>query len=116
MKKLLTVSVILIGLQALAQDYKGHYGIGLALGEPSGFSVKKFTDGEQAFQYTVGYSLIKGEEGLSLGVDYLFHNYDIITAEKGSIPFYYGLGIHLKSYNDSGSQLMHAYHWGSLMK
>jgi hypothetical protein len=105
MKKLLTVAVVLIGLQALAQDYKGHYGVGLALGEPSGFSVKKFTDGEQAFQYTVGYSLIKGEEGLSLGVDYLFHNYDIITAEKGSIPFYYGLGIHLKSYNDVGSQL-----------
>ena len=105
MKKLFTVATILIGLQVVAQDYKGHYGIGLALGEPSGFSVKKFTDGTQAFQYMVGYSLESGEEGLSLGVDYLLHNYDIITAEKGSIPLYYGLGIHLKSYNDDGSQL-----------
>ena len=105
MKKLFTVATILIGLQVVAQDYKGHYGIGLALGEPSGFSVKKFTDGTQAFQYMVGYSLKSGEEGLNLGVDYLLHNYDIITAEKGSIPLYYGLGIHLKSHNGDGSQL-----------
>lgn len=105
MKKLFIVAAILIGLQVVAQDYKGHYGIGLALGVPTGFSVKKFTGETQAFQYTVGYSLISGEEGLNLGVDYLLHNYDIITAEKGRIPFYYGLGIHLKSYNGDGSQL-----------
>ena len=95
MRKLLTVAAILIGLQVVAQDYKGHYGIGLALGAPSGFSVKKFTDGTQAFQYMVGYNLISGQEGLSLGVDYLLHDYDIITAEKGSIPLYYLSLIHI---------------------
>ena len=105
MKKLLCTALVLVGLSAAAQDYKGHYGVGLALGEPSGFSIKKFNDQTQAFQYTLGYSLVNGQEGINIGADYLLHNYDLITAEKGSIPFYYGAGVHLKSYNTSGNQL-----------
>ena len=105
MKNLLLAAFILIGLSAAAQDYKGHYGVGLALGEPSGFSIKKFNNNAQAFQYTLGYSCVDGREGFNIGADYLLHNYDLITAEKGSIPFYYGLGAHLKSYDNSGNQL-----------
>jgi hypothetical protein len=102
--KLLTLALML-GLAASAQDYKGHFGIGLALGEPSGFSIKKFNNRSEALQYTLGYSTLKGQEGINIGADFLLHNYDFITAEKGSIPFYYGAGIHLKSYNSSGNQL-----------
>src|SRR6056300_1373586 len=105
MKKIILLFTLAIGLSAAAQDYKGHYGIGLALGEPSGFSIKKFNNNSEAFQYTLGYSTVKGEEGINIGADFLLHNYDFITAEKGSIPFYYGGGIHLKSYNDAGNQL-----------
>src|SRR6056300_662850 len=105
MKKIILLFTLAIGLSAAAQDYKGHYGIGLALGEPSGFSIKKFNNNSEAFQYTLGYSTVKGEEGINIGADYLLHNYDLITAEKGSIPFYYGAGVHLKSYNTSGNQL-----------
>ena len=104
MKKTLLLVVFAMAFTAAAQDYKGHYGIGLALGEPSGFSIKKFNNNE-AFQYTLGYSAVKGQEGINIGADYLLHNYDFITAEKGRIPFYYGGGIHLKSYNDAGNQL-----------
>ena len=105
MKKTLLLVVFAMAFTAAAQDYKGHYGIGLSLGEPSGFSIKKFNNNNEAFQYTLGYSAVKGQEGINIGADYLLHNYDIITAEKGRIPFYYGGGIHLKSYNDAGNQL-----------
>jgi len=105
MKKIILLFTLAIGLSAAAQDYKGHYGIGLALGEPSGFSIKKFNNNSEAFQYTFGYSTVKGEEGINIGADFLLHNYDFITAEKGSIPFYYGAGIHLKSYNNAGNQI-----------
>ncbi len=105
MKKTLLLVVFATAFTAAAQDYKGHYGIGLALGEPSGFSIKKFNNNNEAFQYTLGYSAVSGQEGINIGADYLLHNYDIITAEKGRIPFYYGGGIHLKSYNDAGNQL-----------
>ena len=44
-------------------------------------------------------------QGINIGADFLLHNYDFITAEKGSIPFYYGAGIHLKSYNNAGNQI-----------
>lgn len=100
MKKLLLLSAIIFGLSASAQDYKGHYGIGLAVGEPSGFSIKKFNNSSEAFQYTIGYSV--GENsGINIGVDYLLHNYDYISAERGSIPLYYGLGVHVKSYENN---------------
>ena len=105
MKKTLLLVVFAMAFTAAAQDHKGHYGIGLALGEPSGFSIKKFNNNNEAFQYTLGYSAVKGQEGINIGADYLLHNYDFITAEKGRIPFYYGVGIHLKSYNDAGNQL-----------
>lgn len=105
MKKALVLVVLALTFNAAAQDYKGHYGIGLALGEPSGFSIKKFNNNNEAFQYTLGYSAVKGQEGINIGADYLLHNYEIITAEKGRIPFYYGGGVHLKSYNAAGNQL-----------
>ena len=99
MKKLLLLAAVVTGLTVSAQDYKGHYGIGLAVGEPSGFSIKKFNNSSEAFQYTIGYST--GENsGINLGVDFLLHNYDYISAERGSIPLYYGLGVHVKSYEN----------------
>ena len=105
MKRALLVIALLGTLTASAQDYKGHYGIGLALGEPSGFSIKKFNNHSEAFQYTLGYSTVNGQEGINIGADFLLHNYDFITAEKGKIPFYYGAGIHMKSYNNAGNQI-----------
>ena len=100
MKKALLLIVFATTFTAAAQDYKGHYGIGLLIGEPIGFSIKKFNNNNEAFQNTLGYSAVKGQEGINIGADYLLHNYDIITAERGRVPFYYGGGIHFKSYND----------------
>ena len=105
MKKVALAIALTLSVMASAQDYKGQYGIGLALGEPSGFSIKKFNNNSEAFQYTLGYSTIEGREGINVGADFLLHNYDFITAEKGKIPFYYGAGIHLKSYNKAGNQI-----------
>ena len=105
MKKVALAIALTLSVMASAQDYKGQYGIGLALGEPSGFSIKKLNNNSEAFQYTLGYSTIEGREGINIGADFLLHNYDFITAEKGKIPFYYGAGIHLKSYNNAGNQI-----------
>ena len=105
MKKTLLLVVFAMAFTAAAQDYKGHYGIGLLIGEPIGISIKKFNNTNEAFQYTLGYSLVDEKQGVNIGADYLLHNYDIITAERGRIPFYYGGGIHFKSYNNEGNQL-----------
>ena len=105
MKRVLLIIAFLGTLAAEAQEFKGHYGVGLAIGEPSGFSIKKFIKNGEAFQYTLGYSTVKGQQGINIGADFLLHNYDFITAEKGKIPFYYGAGIHLRSYNDMGNQV-----------
>lgn len=106
MKKVLFLLAFAFSCQLSAQEYKNHYGVGLALGEPSGFSVKKFNSNTQAFQYTLGYSTASGAQGINLGMDYLMHNYHMITADKGSIPVYWGLGAHFKSYN--GGNVLYA--------
>lgn len=106
MKRALLIIAFLGTLAANAQEYKGHYGVGLAIGEPtSGFSIKKFINNSEAFQYTLAYSAVDGKEGINIGADFLLHNYDFITADKGKIPIYYGAGIHLKSHNDKGNQI-----------
>ena len=99
MKKIILVLALFTAVSASAQDFKGFYGVGIAVGEPSGFSVKKFNNATQAFQYTLGYSTT-GNSGINLGVDFLLHDYSFITANKGSIPLYYGLGAHIKSYEN----------------
>ncbi|HCP41822.1 MAG TPA: hypothetical protein DIT65_08495 [Cryomorphaceae bacterium] len=99
MKKLVLLAALVTGLSASAQDYKGHYGIGFVIGKPSGFSIKKFNNSREALQYTVGYNTDQNSE-INLGVDFLLHNYDYIRAERGSIPLYYGLGVHVRSYEN----------------
>ena len=105
MKRALLVIAFLGTFAATAQDYKGHYGIGLALGEPSGFSIKKFNNNSEAFQYTLGYSTVPENRNIQVGVDFLLHNYDFIIAEKGKVPVYYGAGIHMLSDISEGNTL-----------
>ncbi len=99
MKQLIFLLALFTALSTSAQDFKGLYGVGLAVGEPSGFSIKKFNSATHAFQYTLGYSTT-GNSGINLGVDFLLHDYEFISANKGSIPLYYGLGAHVKSYEN----------------
>lgn len=101
MKKFITLFISVLTLSLSAQDYKGFYGFGAAIGEPSGFSIKKFNNHSEAVQYTLGYSFLESNKGINFGADYLIHKYDYIIAEKGTIPVYYGLGAHLKSWQET---------------
>lgn len=93
-------ATLLLSLAALGQhqDYKRNLGFGLVLGDPSAISLKKFHNSTEAMQYTIGYSLAEQNLGISLGVDYLHHNYSTITALHGSIPLYVGAGAYLGMY------------------
>lgn len=97
MKKIILVLALFNALSASAQHIKGLYGVGIAVGEPTSFSVKKFNNATQAFQYSLGYSTT-GNSGVNLGVDFLLHDYSFIITDKGSVPLYYGLGAHINSY------------------
>jgi hypothetical protein len=89
--------VILVGLicaSAFAQD---HLGLGVILGEPTGFSIKYWIDKEQAVDGGVGWSFWD-EDGFQLHADYLWHNFEWLqpAVTAGKLPVYFGAGARLK--------------------
>ena len=72
------------------------FGIGIVLGEPSGFTGKLFFDGNNAMQLHVGYGI--GHRGrLVLALDYLFHIRNVLPRPNNAGRFepYLGLGLRL---------------------
>jgi hypothetical protein len=85
--------VIFFPCALLAQDQD--FGLGIIIGEPTGISFKKWTGSTTAIDGAVAWSF-SGQDALHLHVDYLIHNFDMITVERGRLPVYFGLGARLK--------------------
>ena len=94
MKKVLLSSLIILGSILVNAQYS--VGIGAAIGNPSGLSVKVFTDQSKAFDFTFGW-----------WVDYtaLTGIYEIHIPLAQQLKFYLGPGAHIGSgkgaYQDS---------------
>ncbi len=71
---------------ALASESKGPLGIGLELGDPSGFTVKYWTTQRTAFDGYIGGSYFGSPR---IGIDYLWH-YPV--RQSNIVHFYAGLG------------------------
>ena len=69
----------------------GRIGIGVVFGEPTGLSGKLWTTERTAFDLGVAWSF-QDSGHFSLHVDYLFHNFSYFDVDKGSLPFYLGMG------------------------
>lgn len=89
----LLVSILFIYYTTSAQD-KG-FGIGIMLGEPSGFSAKKWLSKQNAIDAGMGWSFTENGS-IHLHADYLYHNYDLIKVTDYKIPFYFGVGGRIK--------------------
>ena len=104
---------ILIGLVstcAFAQDQpdvgftQGNLGLGLILGEPTGFTVKYWLDEQYAIDGAAAWSFWDGD-GFQLHGDFLWHNFDLLAdagGENGKLPIYFGAGARLKFREDEG--------------
>jgi hypothetical protein len=88
MKKLLLICLIASATLTVNAQYK--WGIGAALGSPSGLSVKVFTGENTAFDFTGGFWR-----------DYtnLTGMYEIHNSLANQLKWYYGPGAHLGSWN-----------------
>ena len=78
---------------AFAQE-KG-FGLGVILGEPTGFSAKYWTGETTALDFGLGYSFTSDNSVFYLHTDYVFHNRDVIQSAENFIV-YYGPGARLK--------------------
>jgi hypothetical protein len=92
-KALLVVAVLLLlPAAAHAQGPNGRpFGLGLALGEPTGISGKYWFNEKNAVDMAIGYGYFPHEGG-ALFADYLYHIYTIANTSKFDFEFYLGFG------------------------
>lgn len=82
---------------ASAQD--SGFGLGVIVGEPTGWSGKVWIAGDRAVDVGLAWGLWHGGY-MHLHADHLFHNMDLITVGKGKLPLYYGPGLRLRTWSD----------------
>lgn len=97
---------VLLGILLLcgtAYGMQEGLGVGLIIGEPTGFVVKKWLSPDAAIDGAVAWSF-DGEDSLHVHGDYLLHNYTLLKDQQNqireTIPVYYGLGVRVKFEDD----------------
>ena len=83
--------VILFAAPAALADNRP-FGLGIVIGEPTGLSLKSWLSERNAIDGAIAWS-VEGDNDLQLQADYVFHNFDLITVEKGKFPLYFGIGV-----------------------
>ncbi len=80
-----------------AQDHG--FGLGIILGEPTGFSAKAWTSKDNAFDFALAWSFNNyhhndnhNDGSILLQADYVWHFFNAITVSKGKLPIYVGIG------------------------
>ena len=71
------------------------FGLGVILGEPTGINFKHWTGGKTALVGAAAWAFGR-ENSFHLHLDWTFHNFRLIKAERHVLPFYYGFGIRFK--------------------
>ena len=96
----LGLAAVLLCGSASAQDRK--FGLGIVLGQPTGLSVKRWMGNNTAIDGALAWSFGSSgyQDALYVHADYLFHNFNLIKAEKGRLPVYYGIGASVVLAND----------------
>ena len=97
MKKLKYIAILfsIIFITQLYSQDRGT-GVGIIIGEPTGFSFKHWTSITTAFDAAIAWSFIN-EGAFHIHADYLLHSFRLINVPEGKLPFYYGIGGRLKT-------------------
>jgi len=78
---------------SLAQDR--NFGLGVIIGEPTGFSAKLWTSNYNAYDFDLGWSVIgnrnNSDNRIQIHADYLWHIWNVIHSTD-RFPLYYGIG------------------------
>lgn len=90
---LLLILGILLAAAPLHAQRDG-YGLGIILGEPTGFSFKGWTGARSAIDAGLAWSFLH-ETTFHVHVDYLLHTTDMTKRED--VPAYYGIGGRIKT-------------------
>ncbi len=86
------VAIFAIGFILLATQVSkaGDFGLGLILGNPTGFSGKYWLNNKNAVDGALGWHL--GDQSVQIHGDYLWHTFDVIKKSSFKFDLYYGIG------------------------
>ncbi len=96
----LAVLLTVAAVEAPAQN-KG-FGLGIILGEPTGFSVKGWIDSRSAIDAGLAWSFLH-ETTFHVHVDYLLHTGEL--TKRSDMPVYYGIGGRIKAGSAGGDRI-----------
>jgi len=101
-RKLLIITTLLIFFATFANTVLSEnrdLGVGLVLGEPTGFSVKYMKSKTIGYDAALAWSFAD-ESHLHVHADMLHHNWTLLQREfgitRGALPLYYGIGGRIK--------------------
>lgn len=103
-KFLISMFVLFSIMATMAWSQEQDYGLGIILGEPTGFSGKMWRTDKVAFGGAVAWSFTNDPSFHAHG-DILWHNWNILKdafdVDSGRIPLYYGIGVKFKAEDDT---------------
>ena len=96
------IALVLFLAPLVARGQERGFGLGVILGEPTGFSAKLWTSPDEAIDFGLGWSIggdrlgkyngnYDGGSRVHFHMDYLWHSFDAIYTDI-RLPVYYGLG------------------------
>ena len=74
------------------------------LGEPSGLSAKNWSGTTKAYDFGLAWSTSR-DASVTFHIDHVWHKFDSIDVEKGTLPFYYGIGLRLRGRDDGDDNI-----------
>ena len=101
MQRILFV-LILAGGTLVAHGQQSGFGLGIMLGEPTGFSGKAWTGGDNAIAFGVAWGGWGRGGYFHLHGDYLFHNGSLFNVTQGKLALHYGAGLRMRSWTSNG--------------
>ncbi len=91
--------VLVLATSAIA----GNVGLGVMVGEPTGLSLKVWSNSHTAFDAAAGWS-IGTNDWIYVHGDYLWHRYEF-NVDEGSLPFYFGIGARVLLHEGDDSRV-----------
>ena len=96
---MLCASVVLL-ICGTVQGQDSGFGLGIIIGEPTGISVKQWTDSRMAVDAAIAWSFEK-EAAFHMHGDLLYHSFTPPKIDHGELAWYYGIGGRVKFEDDS---------------
>lgn len=105
MKKIFVpLAFLFLFLAACGFAQERGFGVGVIIGQPTGFSAKSWINQTNALDFGLGFSFAKDDNRIHIHSDYLWHSYNIIQSTE-KFALYYGPGLKLRTGKNNDAQL-----------